>query len=348
MGLIERSCEFLLYNGRLHSHLTPMKTFLILAAATTSISLLLPSLFAAETTVAPARIAAWNVACGRNDKGGTPIPDDRIARLGEVIATKIKPDVLVLEEVWPASASAAIAKASTDAGFPMEAVEVPPQDPDVVQLVTIIKRPGVEVKDVGLIENSNDLVDGDEPEEKTTRKAVIASVKVNQFDFYLVGVHLKSKRPSKTIAISPMEMRDRQCKTIADRLHQLVTSGKEKDILLVGDFNMTPAGQANAGEPDDVKNFETLNSHQELRFVSDDSRDKTHMGFYKGGIRRSKLDGYAIARSTEAAYVPGSFQVMKDTVLGLSERQFTNTRADNFLSDHYPIVAEFDQTKDAD
>ena len=309
-----------------------------------SLGLFATPLVAAET----ARIAAWNVACGRSDSGGTPIPADRIARLGNVIATKIRPDVLVLEEVFPASAAADLAKASTDAGFPLEAVEIPPQDSSVVQFVSIIKRPGVEVKDVGLIDKSNDLVDGDDPEEKTTRKAVIAEVKVDKFDFYLVGVHMKSKRPSKTLKETPLEMRDRQCKAIADRLHDLISKGKEKDILLVGDYNMTPEGQQDSGEPSDAKNFATLDSYKELRFISSEDQAKTHMGFYKGGIRRSKLDGYAIGHATEAVYVKGSFRVLNDAALGVSEQQFTNTRAPEFLSDHYPIVAEFDKTTDKD
>ncbi|MDQ3545191.1 MAG: hypothetical protein M3429_01530, partial [Verrucomicrobiota bacterium] len=53
------------------------------------------SLHAADAP--PARVAAWNVACGRSATGATPIPPDRIERLGEVIAHKIKPDIIVLE-----------------------------------------------------------------------------------------------------------------------------------------------------------------------------------------------------------------------------------------------------------
>jgi endonuclease/exonuclease/phosphatase family metal-dependent hydrolase len=241
-----------------------------------------------------------------------------------------------------------LAQAATKAGFPMEAVDVPAQDAEVVQLVTMIKRPSVEVKNVSLIENSNDLVDGDNAEEKTTRKAVLAEVKVDKFDFYLVGVHLKSKRPSAAITASPLEMRDRQCQVISERLHDLVSKGKEKDVLLVGDYNMTPEGQQDGGEPSDAKNFATLDQHHELRFLSSESKDKTHMGFYQGSIRRSKLDGFAIAHPTEAAYVKGSFRVLNYVALGVNEKQFTDTRTPDFLSDHYPIVAEFDKSKDAD
>ena len=297
---------------------------------------------------APARIAAWNVASGRNDAGGTPIPEERIERLAKIIATKIKPDVLVMSEVWPISSSAAIAEAATKAGFAMEAVEIPAQDPEVVQLITIIKRPGVEVKNVELIADSNDLVDGDDPEEKTTRKAVLAEVRVDKLDFYLVGVHLKSKRPSRTIDRTPMEMRDRQCKAIALRMQELLAVGTEKDVMIVGDYNMTPEGSQNSGEESDTKNFETLNSNGNLRFISSESKEKSFIGFYRGRFQKSKLDGFAIARATEAVYLPKSYREMNHELLEVDEHSFGDKKSPTFLSDHLPMVAEFDKTKDLD
>ncbi len=314
--------------------------FLIVSAA-----FALPRLAAAEST---ARVAAWNVACGRSASGATAIPQDRIERLGEVIANKIKPDLIVLEEVWPAEAAEEIAKAATKNGFELVAVPVPPQGPEVVQLISILKRPSTEVSDAELIEASDDLVAGDDPEEKTTRKALLAKARIDHFDFFLVGVHLKSKRKSKTVPVSPLEMRDRQCQVIADRLHDLTAHGAEKDILLIGDYNMTPAGQAGAGEGSDEKNFATLDRHHELRFISSEDKAPTHLGFFNGGFHRSKLDGFAIAHATEKEYVAGSFHSLSDKSLGLEEKQFSDNRSPNFLSDHFPIVAEFKTANDDD
>jgi hypothetical protein len=62
-------------------------------------------------------VGAWNVAAGRGDGGdGTPIPAARIDRIGAVIASHLKPDVLVLSEVFPPSAAAAIARAPSSNG----------------------------------------------------------------------------------------------------------------------------------------------------------------------------------------------------------------------------------------
>ena len=296
----------------------------------------------------PGRVAAWNVASGRSASGGTPISQDRIERLGEVIAHQIKPDLIVLEEVWPESAAAGIARAATKNGFALVAVPLPPQGSEVVQLISILKRPTVEVTEAKLIESSDDLVEGDDPEEKTTRKAVLARARMDHFDFYLVGVHLKSKRASGTALVSPLEMRDRQCNVIADCLHDLTAQGAEKDVLLVGDYNMTPAGQAEAGESSDEKNFATLDRHHELRFISSEDKAPTHLGFFNGGFHRSKLDGFAIAHATEKEYVTGSFHSLDNKLLGVDEKQFTDRRSPNYLSDHFPIVAEFKTNEDDD
>ncbi len=148
--------------------------------------------------------------------------------------------------------------------------------------------------------------------------------------------------------MTPLEMRDRQCQVIADRLHDLTSHGAEKDILLVGDYNMTPAGQSEAGEKSDDKNFATLDRHQELRFISSEDKTPTHLGFFKGGFHRSKLDGFAIAHATEKEYVAGSYRALSDKALGLEEKQFSDSRSPKFLSDHFPIVAEFKTASDDD
>jgi endonuclease/exonuclease/phosphatase family metal-dependent hydrolase len=300
---------------------------------------------AADDSVA--RIAAWNVASGRSNTGGTPIPAERIARLGKVIAEKVKPDVMVLEEVWTADAAKELAAAATKAGFPLEAVVVPAQGEGVVQLVAMIKRPGVEVSDVELIKGSDDLLDGDQAEEKSSRKAVLAKVKIGKFDFYLIGVHLKSKLVVKGVEQTPLQMRDRQLKNIEARIEELI-KGPEKDVLMIGDYNMTPKGEEPAGEQDDEQNFKTLNASGQFRFLSTEVKGATHMGYYRGEIHRSKLDGYAISKGAEKEYRKDSFHILDAAALGAKEEQFTDKRSAEFLSDHYPIVAEFETTEDDD
>ena len=304
---------------------------------------------AAETPKPVARVAAWNVACGRNDKGGTPIPADRIQRIGKAIAEHIKPDVLVLEEVWPAEAAADIAKASTDAGFELKAVEVPPDFDTVVQRVSILARPGVEVSDVSLIEGTQDIVEGTSKEEQSTRRAVLAKVKIGKFDGYVIGVHLKSKREYEGETTLPIDMRDRQCAVIADKIKEL-TAGSEKDVLLLGDFNMTPAVAAAADEPADQKNFDTLNRDKNLVFISDEQPGYSHIGHKKGGaLWLSRLDGFAISTGATKEYVPKSFELIPTSEFGLEPKDYADSRKkDVYISDHLPILAQFNTAEDDD
>jgi endonuclease/exonuclease/phosphatase family metal-dependent hydrolase len=299
-----------------------------------------------------ARITAWNVACGRSDNGGTPIPKDRIERQGKVIAEKIKPDVLLLEEVWEAGAAEDLARASTAAGHPLEALKVPAQSSGVVQLLAILKRPGVDVQELQVVEGSEDLVDGDDPSEKSSRKAISALVTIGEFDFYLVGVHLKSKLAGNGTAKMVVDMRDRQCRAIANWIKKL-TEGKEKDVLLLGDYNMTPDSEFAPSPPpkpdeSDQRNFDSLNSSGKLRFLSSEVKGGTHLSSYNGKVERSKLDGYAIATATEEEFVAGSFRVLDALAIEAAETQFTEKKSADFLSDHYPISAEFRTDKDDD
>ncbi|RYD34300.1 MAG: DUF3616 domain-containing protein [Verrucomicrobiaceae bacterium] len=291
-----------------------------------------------------ARVASWNVACGRGGTPqtpqGKPIPQDRIERLGKVIAEKIRPDVLLLSEVWDRDAAGKIAAASTAAGFKLEALPIPDQPPDVIQLLAVLKRPEVKVEDLKVIDGSEDILPGSQPEEKASRKAVCASVAVGTFDFHLIGVHLKSKLSVPAQKLTPAEMRDRQCWTLAPHIQE-VTVGKEKDVLLIGDYNMTPKAELPDGDESDQRNFDILSSGTDLNFISSGLKGPTHLGIYKGQVERVKLDGYAITKAAMNEWVPGSFQILNAGILGLDESRFYDKNDPAFLSDHYPIAADF-------
>ncbi len=279
-----------------------------------------------------ARIAAWNVGSGRG--AGAGISEDRAARIGKIIATKIKPDVIVLSEVGPENAAEVIAQASKDNGFPLNAI-TPPQNEGVFQKLSILYRPEVEVWGSKTIKGSDDLMPIEIEEEKSSRKAIVAKVRVGNFDFHVVGVHLKSKSPTPAHLDRPHEMRDRQCAVIADKIESL-TKWNEKDLILVGDYNMTP------GDPDDEKNFATLNKNGNLTFISNAVSGWTHIGYWDGELHRSKLDGYAVSNGTATEYIPGSFNILSPAELGLKESNFSQKwKKATYISDHVPIIAEF-------
>lgn len=267
-----------------------------------------------------ALIVGWNI------EGVDPIPQERIERIAEVIRD-IDPDLVVLSEVNPNDAPQRIVQLLGD---DYQAPVILAQEPTVVQNIAFIFRDGVTVTGARLLEGT------DLPEEPRSRKALAADVRIGDFDFILVGVHLKSSRDAAS-----RKMRTRQCAAIAEFIAE-ATAGNEKDVLVVGDYNMIPR-QGNQRK--DEVNFIAMSPTNFLRFVSSDflSGMISHIDGCNP-LRGNLLDGFAISRRfTRDEYIPGSTRLLSFGQLGMSCSSF---RAN--VSDHRPIVSRFDITNDDD
>lgn len=281
---------------------------------------------------ADAVIAEWNVACGVPDAGGGTIAADRVTRIGGIIASRIRPDLIVLSEVSSKKEATAIAAASTAAGWPLKFRGLPKQPAGSTQFLAVLARPGVSTTSVRTIAGSESAVFS------STRRAIITLARIGAFDCYVVGVHFKSSRGKKE-----REARDAQCRRVADHLHGLdiATAKPEHDFLVVGDYNMIPG--------DDASNFAALNAHGNLRFVSDGVPGVTHVGScVSGKPRGNHLDGYAIAKPATKEFISGSFRVLDHASLGLSCGAFLAKNKTIYVSDHFPLVAKFRTDKDDD
>ena len=73
--------------------------------------------------------------------------------------------------------------------------------------------------------------------EKELRRPVAGLFRAGSFDFWLVGVHLKS-RSGETSCTS--RIRTAQCGQLVTAIDGLVASSGEHDVLIVGDFNENP------------------------------------------------------------------------------------------------------------
>jgi len=75
---------------------------------------------------------------------------------------------------------------------------------------------------------------GNSCSEDGLRKPVAGRFKAGSFDFWVVGVHLKSRSgtPSCTSRI-----RKEQCQDLVTKIDAMVTSSGERDVLIVGDCN---------------------------------------------------------------------------------------------------------------
>jgi endonuclease/exonuclease/phosphatase family metal-dependent hydrolase len=271
------------------------------------------------------RIAAWNVASGRSATGATPIPADRLTRVSNVIRS-IAPDLIVLSEVNPNNAAQNIA---TQLGADFAVPIILQQGAGVVQNLAILHKTSVTVSAPVLIDGT------DLNEDAFSRKALAADVKVGQFDFLLIGVHLKSGRTAPERA-----QRERQTRAIADFIATRV-KGAEKDVLVVGDYNMIPA--------QDGENFQTLSGGKFLRFVSSETLSSRASHISKcAPFRGNLLDGFAISQAHTQEYVSGSLRLLRFSDFKSTCSKFARPSSPTYVSDHLPLVATFSVAKDDD
>ena len=66
------------------------------------------------------------------------------------------------------------------------------------------------------------------------RKPIVARFKAGEFDFWLIGVHLKSQVGDKNCND---RVRTEQCKDLVKKIDEMVDKSGERDVIIVGDFN---------------------------------------------------------------------------------------------------------------
>ena len=269
----------------------------------------------AEPVDLTATIAAWNIKAMPHE-----IPESRARTIAQGISY-LDPEVIVLTEVRPFGTMDTIVEELNGYGASYAYTAPPASDQPADLKIAILYKSGVEVSQATVIPGSN-LGD------PTYRNAVVATVRIGQFDFILVGVHLKSGRGNSERAV-----RTKQAEVIAKHLQDLL-QGDEKDVLLVGDYNMIPPTQ---GNPNDEDNFEAMNPNGYLEFVS--SADLVGLGSHISGSRLGNLlDGYAISYEHTNEYIDGTLRIVPlDRAMRMSLREFGRD-----VSDHLPLVARFD------
>lgn len=270
---------------------------------------LLSSVAAAE-----AKIAAWNLA------GFHPVSSKNLGNAVDVIET-IDADVILLVEVNTAFAGEAVAATLSYRGNCHK--HHTPEQPRASQEITLVHKCDVDVSNVGLI-------DGSDLDKRGYRQALHANVKVGEFDFVLVGLHLKAGRGS-----SNRNLRNQQVDVIANWIDANVFQTAEKDVLVIGDYNMIPRS--------DISNFERL-SDGKLLYVSSTDLPPGTFSHIKSSGAGSLLDGYAISETHTSEYITDSVEVLRTdhlTNMGLSK-----FRED--VSDHRPIIARFNDSTDDD
>lgn len=261
-----------------------------------------------------ARIATWNLG------GFHQIPDNKLTMIIKGLK-ELDADIVALSEVNPRSHARKIARALSRADDTCYKSSAPDQ-PRARQQIAFLYKCDVDTSGAGLIMGS-DL------EKRGYRNAAVIKAKVNNFDLVMVGLHLKAGRGT-----SNNELRSEQLKYIRAYV-QGVLMGGEKDVLVLGDYNMIP--------DEDVNNFDTLNAHNDMRYISSEelSDEFSHIGRNGGG---NLLDGFAFTNVDTSEYKEGTLEVVQlHEELDLTLLEFKSR-----VTDHLPLMAEFNTSVDYD
>lgn len=268
-----------------------------------------------------ARVAAWNQQGVRFNNEG-PIPIHKPEQLRAAIAG-INPDVIALSEVNSRESLDEIV-ATPFANGASYKVDMDNDQPIPQKIAVLFKdSPDISVGNRRAVPDSDDNNPG-------LRKAWAFDVKIRNFDFLLIAVHLKSGRGNQE-----RNTRNKQTRAIARFIRDETTGGSEKDVLVVGDYNMVP-GQ-------DAQNFSNLSpgsaSNEFLRFVSSSLSGPSHIGACTGAsaFTGNLLDGFSISRVHTGEWT-GYIRIQQLQAL------LPNMWCDKYkstVSDHLPLVARF-------
>jgi len=259
------------------------------------------------------KVANWNL------NGFKPIKSKNLNNIINGLKT-LDADIYVLSEVNPVSHTKKIAKALSKDGKCYK-YKAPKQDTSRHH-IGFVYSCDIETSNSGRI-NGSDL------NERGYREAVYMKAKANNFDFVLVGSHLKAGKSEKSQA-----ERAKQLEFVANHAHRSIASG-EKDILVTGTFN-TGHSQDNETE------FKALNKSGHFRSVSHSMAGSNYIS--KNGNLSVMTGGFAYTAADAVEYKDGSAGVVPlHQVMDMSLADFRQN-----VSDHLPMVALFDTSTDND
>lgn len=164
-------------------------------------------------------------------------------------------------------------------------------------------------------------------------------VKKSQFDFMLVGVHLKSKSGGSRCNHI---IRDAQVRDMLLAIDALPQSRKEKDVIIAGDFNaaLEPYSTLTKPEPDEITSLKRFMDAGFVDLSGAGYRAPASSGFsYLPIIYRQTIDRLMIRPGPTSEYVP------KSTIIYSVPDDETNPQGYktyyDVVSDHAPVYASF-------
>ena len=236
----------------------------------------------------------------------------------------INADVIALSEVNSRASLDEIVATPFDNGATYK-VDMDNNQP-VPQMIAILFKESPSIS----VSNRRAIPGSDEGQPDRMRQAWAFDVKVRNFDFLLIAVHLKSGRETEE-----REIRTCQVRAISRFITAHTQATGEKDVLVVGDYNMVP-GQ-------DQRNFANLSpgkqNNEFLQFVSSTLSGPSHIGecTSASNFTGNLLDGFSISRLHTNEWT-GYIRILQLQALLPSMwcEKYKTT-----ISDHLPLVARF-------
>jgi len=168
--------------------------------------------FPAGILAQTATVAAWNI------EGFAPVTAAKAKRVARAIHN-LRPDVIALVEVNPNAAAVTVVNDLTHLGdhYSMRILTQ-----TATQNLALVFKDGVTVSNLRLIP-------GSDAGSANLRKALSATVRIGQFDFILIAVHMKAGRPTNGSSADPRIIRNREATAIGNFINT-ATHGVEKDV----------------------------------------------------------------------------------------------------------------------
>ncbi|HEU5238390.1 MAG TPA: endonuclease/exonuclease/phosphatase family protein [Pyrinomonadaceae bacterium] len=299
-----------------------MRRLINFAAAIVLAGLLNSSTTSFAQSLTFARIAGWNQEGVKFDNQGTPQPVSKPAQLRAAIGA-LNPDVIVLSEVNSKASMEEIISTPFSSGATYKLSM--DDDQPTPQKIAVLFRDHPDIS----VTNRRAIPGSDDNQPDRLRKAWAFDVKIRNFDFLLIGVHLKSARGT-----AERETRNRQTKAIAQFIRNEIATTNERDVLVIGDYNMIP-GQ-------DSQNFSNLSpgpaNKELLRFISSGLTPPSHIDkCVNGKPTGNLLDGFSISRLQTNEWT-GFIRIaqLQNTLPNMGCTNYRQT-----VSDHLPLLARF-------
>ena len=242
-----------------------------------------------------------------------PRTESDYQRIADIIS-QLKPDIMALEEVENDAAMLRLTKYLNGYSFIVAKT-------GYEQNVAVLYNNELNIKNLG---DFNDI-----KIESGNRGGMILQLKKGNFDFVMLVVHLKStSRYDSTdeLKAHSRKIRLQQAQIITHWADSMLTYGKEKDIIIAGDFNDSPK---KTSQP----TLTSLANDANLKFLTEDL--KSCKFTYLDGI-----DHVVVSKNCLGRYIENSIRIFD-----IFSAYPTNEV--NKISDHCPVIVKF-ETNSAD